>query len=45
MARLTYLLALALTVQSASFAQPIPAASIVDKDMGWREVYSFKAQS
>ena len=45
MARLTYLLALALTVQSASFAQPIPAASIVDKDMGWREVYNFKAQS
>ena len=45
MQRLTYLLPLALTVHITAFAQRIPAASIADKDMGWREVYNFRAQS
>ena len=41
MTKLEYFLPLVLAVHSAAFAQPIPPASIADKEMGWIKVYNF----
>jgi hypothetical protein len=44
-ARATLIGSLAIALSVPLLAQPIPPASIADKEMGWLKVYAFKAES